>query len=182
MKIEIECKLHLKNPEQIRSKLTELQAEDRGEVLEKNWVFDQGSKLRDSNSLLRLRIHDAEESGLITHKAPAQTGVFKSKHETETMVENAANMRHILEKLGYSVCWYYEKRRHTYILDGLTLVLDTTPELGVYIEIEGSADQEIAELLQKLGLDISNNTQASYAMIWRRHCLQQGREFCDWKF
>ena len=182
MKIEIECKLHLTAPELVRSRLAELGAEDRGEVLEQNWVFDQETTLRDSHTLLRLRVHDNEESGLVTHKTPAEGGIFKSKHETETRVENAANMRHILEKLGYSVCWYYEKKRHTYILSGLTLVLDTTPELGVFIEIEGSNDQEISEQLEKLGLDVSDNTLESYPNIWRQHCQKQGREFCNWKF
>lgn len=182
MKIEIECKLHLDNPEKVKELLTQLGAEDMGEVYEKNWVFEKDGNLRESRTLLRLRMHDDETAGIVTHKTPATEGRFKSRHETETVVENAANMRLIFESLGYTVDWYYEKKRHTYKYDGMSIVLDTTPELGVFIEIEGSNDEEIEILLGKIELDINDNIMESYPAIWRKNCQKQGCAFCDWKF
>ncbi len=182
MKIEIECKLHLDNPGSVKSKLHEIGADDKGEVFEKNWVFDKNSTLAEARTLLRLRMHNNESSGIVTHKTPAKEGKFKSKKETETRVENAANMRHIFESLGYQVTWYYEKKRHSFYLDQMTIVLDTTPELGVFIEIEGSNDEEIESLINKLDLDINDNIMVSYPVIWREHCQKSGKAFCNWKF
>ena len=182
MKIEIECKLHLENPEAVRSKLIEIGAADKGEVYEKNWVFDKDSTLKTSRTLLRLRMHNNETSGIVTHKIPAKEGKFKSKQETETKVENAANMRHIFESLGYTVSWYYEKKRHSFYFENMTIVLDTTPELGIFIEIEGSSDKEIESLLNRLDLDSDDNIMVSYPVIWSEHCKKAGKPFCDWKF
>ncbi len=182
MNLEIECKLHLEEPSAVANRLRELDAEDKGEVYEKNWVFDKDEELQGKRALLRLRIHNNEKGGLLTHKTPAETGKFKSKHETETKVENAANLRFILESLGYSVHWYYEKKRHTFLIDGMTVVLDKTPVLGTFIEIEGHSDAEIEELLQRLNLDITTNIMLSYPAIWDNYCQENNRVFCDWKF
>ncbi len=182
MNLEIECKLHLESPATVITRLRELDAADRGEVYEKNWVFDRNGELQEQRALLRLRTHDDETCGLLTHKTPAQTGKFKSKHETETKVEDAANLRFILESLGYSINWYYEKKRHTFLIADMTVVLDTTPILGTFIEIEGRSDGEIEALLERLGLDINDNIMLSYPAIWDNHCQKNHMAFCDWKF
>ncbi len=184
MNIEIECKLHLPDPAAVSAKLELLGATDLGKVYEQNWVFDKDSELRNSESLLRLRRHDDAEYGILTHKTKIRQkeGKFKSRREIETRVEDAGKMQLIIESLGYAVSWYYEKHRHTFKLDNMVIVLDKTPELGVFIEIEAETEDMIEELLNRLDLDIKDNIMMSYPAIWSEHCSKTGRDFCDWRF
>lgn len=183
MNIEIECKILLQDPVRTRSLISRLGCEDKGEVFEQNWVFDKDRELESSLSLLRLRVNNNNEWGILTHKSPLAEKEFKRRREIETKVENAANLRLILESLGYGKTWYYEKRRHTFIYnEKAEIVLDRTPVLGTYIEIESDSESSIHDLLHELELDIADNLVISYREIWRQHCSSVNIPFCDWMF
>lgn len=181
MKHEIECKLRLSA--EIDEKINSLGAEYHGKVYEQNWVFDKGGELADKRQLLRLRVIDNAKTGIITHKAPASDEKeYKKRIETEVVVDNADNTRHIFEALGYTVDWYYEKFRQSWELEGCEIVVDTMPHIGQFIEIEADSEQSITDIIQRLGLDHNDNSKLSYRQIWFEHCQQNNLDFGDWRF
>lgn len=179
---ELECKLKIDSPEEIAYRLNNLGAVSHHEVFERNWIFDRNGELKQKLELLRLRILDDNTWGILTHKCPAPEKTYKCRIETETRVENAQNARLILESLGYTAEWYYEKRRNSWNYGGGEIVIDELPRLGFFIEIEAESEDVIDELLLALGLNKRDNLKSNYRQLWLSYCKKHHHPFTDWKF
>ena len=179
---ELECKLRLADPEGIAARLAGLGAEYHGAVFERNWVFDRKGELCRKSELLRLRVLDGNGWGVLTHKRPVEGTPYKCRIETETRVENAENARHIFESLGYAGEWYYEKRRRSWNLRGLEVVIDELPQLGFFLEIEAESAEAIDGLLAELGLRREENIMSNYRQLWCDYCAERNLPCTDWKF
>jgi len=114
MTIERECKIPVPDARATGERLRRLGAESQVRHYERNWVFDTADQsLFHRDVLLRLRTVDGHEDGLLTVKGPAANAAFKSREEIEVTVDDAATARTLLAALGYTVVWYYEKRRES---------------------------------------------------------------------
>ncbi|MEJ7709753.1 MAG: CYTH domain-containing protein [Pyrinomonadaceae bacterium] len=76
---------------------------------------------------------------------------MKSQREDETEVANAKEMIAVLEGLGYKPSLIYEKRRKTWNIGGVEVVLDELP-FGLFAEIEGEEEDIISA---EISLDLS---------------------------
>jgi adenylate cyclase, class 2 len=150
MAIEIEKKFHLKpgQAEKIIRRLKKLGAEYKGKFLERNYLH-KGGVLDGKAAFLRLR--KINKTAVLTYKEQvvgknknSTDSDIKQKLEFETSVGNVAEMEAIIEKLGYKLTLYYEKKRKVYHLPGAEVVIDELP-FGVYMEIEGS-EKTIAKI------------------------------------
>ncbi|MDR0867452.1 MAG: class IV adenylate cyclase [Planctomycetota bacterium] len=187
MAIELECKISLtaEAAAQLRARLTAIGAKFHGEEFEQNWVFDRDGELLARRETLRVRVNNHRESGSLTHKRPlvATDDRYKSREEIETQVENAANVRAILQALGYAPSWYYEKRRQTWRDENFCIVLDTLPEIGIFVEIEAPDEAGLSAMLDRLHLDRAASKNLSYAEWWRQHCgTERGEPMRECKF
>lgn len=180
--LELECKLTLPDPERILRILRETGAADHGCVFEQNWVYDREGELLVRQELLRLRVTNYNQWGIVTHKRPSVETAYKCRVETECRVEDAGQMRVILESLGYRTEWFYEKYRHSWTHEGCEVVIDLLPELGHFIEIEAADEASIDRMLVAFGLDKQQNLLASYRQIWIDHCAKFGRPVGEWRF
>lgn len=179
---ELECKLKISDPKALAATLHSLGADFHGRALEKNWVFDRNGELKAKWELLRLRMVGDEESGEITHKAPAPEGEYKCRIETQTKVADAASARAIFEALGYKNEWYYEKYRSHFEYLGCEVVIDEMPVVGSFIEIEAPDEATIDCILNNLGIEKEGDMKLNYRQIWRTYCEEHGLPFGDWKF
>ncbi len=179
---ELECKLKLSDPAGLIARLAGLGATDHGTVFEHNEIFDRSGELSERRELLRIRVLDGNDWGLLTHKRPAPEGDFKCRVETETRVESADAARTIFESLGYRREWVYEKRRRSWSLGACEIVLDELPELGYFMEIEAPDEATIDGMLRTLGLARQADMKLNYRQIWRDHCARTGRNCSDWRF
>lgn len=88
--------------------------------------------------------------------------------ETEMEVPSIEEGNAILEQLGFNFRNYQEKKRTTYILDGVEIDIDTWPLIPMYIEIEDDSESKIYSIIKKLGLQekriVSCNTDEVYRM------------------
>ena len=152
MSIEIEKKYRLKEDQRdtLVRRLAELGATPEGEAFEENVLYD-GAELKQGNCVLRLR--RVGNRALLTYKErlPGASPI-KHQREEETEVEDADVMHAILEALGYRPRVVYEKRRETWRLGTVEIVLDELP-FGLFMEIEGSA-AEIEATEESLALDL----------------------------
>lgn len=136
---------------------------------EMNTLYDlQGDPLRARGALLRLREYGDKWTLTYKDKSAGQ-GKHKSRPEIETQVENGQAMAQILEALGYTPRFSYEKFRSEWSDDHGHVVLDETP-VGNFGEIEGAPDW-IDRIAARLGISEKQYITASYSELfaeWKR--------------
>jgi adenylate cyclase class 2 len=177
---EIECKIPIPDRESFVQRLIDCEAQDHGDVLERNWVFDaEDGRLEADASLLRLRQAGKES---ITFKGPVLGGQFRRREELEVGIDDIDTMRLLLDRLGFRQIWFYEKMRHTWTYRDCEIVLDEMPEIGAYVEVEGTSDEAIANVLEDLGLDRSQHVPGSYRCLFSEHLQLRGEEMREMRF
>jgi adenylate cyclase, class 2 len=139
---------------------------------EDNYLFDfSDQSLRSCQSVLRVRL--AAGGCYLTYKGPPrQEGIFKTREELETRIEEAATLLQILERIGMRIGFRYQKYRREFALNGVHLAVDETP-IGNYAELEGSEDG-IRDLARNLGIAESQFMRQSYYALYLEHCKNNG--------
>lgn len=182
MTVETEVKIQINDLDGLRQKLLHLNARQICERhFEENLVLDTAEgRLRAGACLLRVRKTKDRES--VTFKGPPRpSGIFKSREEEETAVENADVLLEIFSQIGMKIWFKYEKYREEFSVptgsgqSGEVLAaLDVTP-IGQYLELEGS-EEGIREAAIMLGLGESQFLRDSYYALYVRFCREQGKE------
>lgn len=163
MGIEIEKKYRMTQAqrERVIARLHAVGAEDCGEEFEENTLYGGGSLDVKKNAL---RLRKVGERVILTYKErDASASAIKHQREDETRVEDGAAMDAILDALGYQPALVYEKRRRTFRLPGIEVVIDELP-FGLYLEIEGE-DRAILEAEKQLELDDLDTENATYPQL-----------------
>jgi len=172
--LEIEVKLKIPDTQVniIRDKINALGFQTKEAVAyENNIVFDtQDKQLKKNHHLLRLRQKD--DKTILTFKRPSSQSdastIYKIREEIETEVANFANTKTIIEGLGYTVYFIYEKYREIFSrpVDSVELMLDRTP-IGYFLEIEGT-EAQIDATATALGFSKTDYITANYLSLFRR--------------
>ncbi len=147
---------------------------------EDNWCFDTpDQRLRQEGCLFRLR---RDRRARLTYKEPAATAdtAFKIRQEYEIEVSDFAQAREILEKLGFTPIFRYEKYRETYRYQDAEILFDDTP-LGIFMEIEASRET-IETIIIQLDLDTAPRLTAGYAEIFQAVCTAYALSVTDMTF
>jgi len=169
---EIELKFPVDDVVALRSKAGELGFWLETErTFESNTLYDSPERsLRAKKQILRIRWYG--QKCTLTHKRKSDDDAdpkYKTRIETETVVEDGEALAEIFCQLGYSAAFRYEKFRTEWGAEGGGhLVLDETP-VGVWAELEG-APEWIDAMLEKLGVDVGRCLTDSYGSL-----------FLDWK-
>jgi len=179
---EIEAKIRIGDPEAFRRRMADLARTPGETVFEVNRLFDDADRsLRERGSALRVR----EEFRLpdrvrlrtvLTFKGPLAAGPMKRRPEVELQVEAAEPLVAILEALGLSEAFRYEKRRTSFAGGGCEVVLDEVPHLGWFAEVEGPTEKAVLAELADLGLSDAPLIRASYIRLLREHLESLGRD------
>lgn len=142
---------------------------------ELNTLFDlRGRTLRRKGALLRLRKYG--ELWVLTFKAKASLGRFKSRKEIETGVENGEALAAILESAGFSPLFSYEKFRSEWSDGQGHLVIDDTP-IGDFGELEGPGSW-IDSTARKLNIKPTEYITDSYSVLflkWQRRTRSKAK-------
>jgi adenylate cyclase class 2 len=138
-------------------------------TIESDQLFDHPSAdLRNADQLLRLRRSGSHST--VTYKGPASRERYKSREEIEFDVSDPDAFELVLNRLGYTKGFRYEKYRTKFAApaagSGL-ITIDETP-IGVYLELEGPA-YWIDETAARLGFSESQYSTASYAALYREY-------------
>lgn len=145
---------------------------------EMNTLYEHpGGELRKRGALLRLREYGPKWTLTYKDKTSPQSDRHKSRREIETVVENGPAMAQILEALGYSPSFRYEKFRSEWSDSTGHVVLDETP-IGTFGEIEGPPEW-IDATAQRLNISIEQYLKESYAELfaaWKRKTRSEATE------
>jgi adenylate cyclase class 2 len=174
---EIEIKFPVSDPAAFQSRLTALGFHlDTPRTFEHNTLYDTPARdLRDRKEILRIRQYGPLCT--VTHKRkpasdePVDTTRYKIRIETETAVAEGAALAAILQQLGYTPAFVYEKYRsewsHPLASDSNLvghLVIDETP-IGTWAELEGPTGW-IDSTLTELSIDPATCTADSYGTLF----------------
>jgi len=173
--VETEVKIPFAgNPQQARALIERHgYAVSESRKLESDQLFDHvGAELKAADQLLRLRRSGARST--VTYKGPAARERYKSREEIEFDVSDASNFELVLNRLGYTPGFRYEKYRTKFagapepgIITPGVITIDETP-IGVFLELEGPPDW-IDSTALRLGLSPSEYCTASYAALYREY-------------
>lgn len=162
MALEMELKYIDADHIRLRGLLESLSARPMGRYFEENLVFDDAERsLKEKGILLRLRLKKGQ--AVLTVKRPPSGEVdsrLKVFEELETPVHDYEVMWSILEALGFSVAFAYEKVREKWEMGGSFICLDTLP-FGDYVEIEGDGES-VPRCAQLLELSSEKSTKETY--------------------
>ncbi len=139
-------------------------------TFEDNWLFDTPAcHLAKQHCLLRLRRYGDRIE--LTWKEPVLSVPenFKVRKEITITVSDLDATRTLLERLGYTVWFRYQKYRSLYRFNELQIMLDETP-IGMYVELEGEP-QAIETTLQQWGWpDLPRITATYYDLFVQARC------------
>ncbi len=134
---------------------------------ESNHLFDlPDGRFSKRGEVLRLR--RVGDEAWLTYKGPFHgSGRIKKRRELETVLGDGEAVEGILEALGLTETFRYEKYRAVYSLDALTITLDETP-IGIFVELEGEPEQILATS-RAMGLDLDQGMSLSYPRLYDLH-------------
>jgi predicted adenylyl cyclase CyaB len=148
--IEIEVKIRIENPAEMKQKLIAQGCVITMErFLERNLFYD----FRAGGLLIKkeaLRLRTIGKRSWLTFKGPVRgSRSFKVREEFESEVRNAPQFRKILKALGLQPIFQYRKRRIHLRKGRLKICLDET-SVGNFIELEGRRN-EIIKFAKTMG-------------------------------
>lgn len=126
------------------------------------------------NKWVRLRETNGKTTITIKHilneKLQAEYGTkMQPVLETEMEVPSIESGNAILEQLGFSFRNYQEKKRVTYELDNSEIDIDSWPLIPPYAEIEGENDEQIYDIVGKLGLSEKEIVSCNTADVYKKY-------------
>ncbi len=172
MALEIEKKYRLTKRQRasVLQRLTEIGASLLGAEFEVNTLYS-GAELEVGKSILRLR--RVGDKATLTYKERFPGGAIKYQREDETVVNDPNAMKKILGALGFKPSLLYEKRRETWTLGKIEIVIDELP-FGLFMEIEGS-EKGIRSTERKIGLKDLKVEPLTYPQLTLKHGQRKGK-------
>lgn len=147
--------------------------------LQEDCLLDTADRqLRARGTALRLRMEAGKSR--VTFKGPVQPGVMKVREEWETLVGDGETLLRILEALGFTPWFRYQKYREEYSLLDVIVAVDETPA-GAYVELEGS-EEGIDAAAVRLGRTRADYLIQSYHTLFALHRQHTGGQASDMLF
>ncbi|MFB3853010.1 MAG: class IV adenylate cyclase [Vicinamibacterales bacterium] len=178
--LEREIKLRFQGPAEARAAIVGLGASPmRGRRLQEDYLLDTpDGRLRGQQCVLRVRIEPGKS--LLTFKGPMQPSAMKLREELETVVGDGDTLLRLLEQLGFTVSFRYQKYREEFGYTETILAVDETP-IGTFVEIEGS-ENGINEAAAALGRTADEYLADSYRSLFSQYCQERGLTATDMLF
>ena len=145
MHTEYEVRVLEIDEKKIKEKLEKL-AKFEWDHVQRRYVYDFIPK--EDNKWIRLRTNGDKTTLTIKNLVSSEIDGTK---ELEIVVDDFDNTNLILSELGYKPRGYQENRRIQYKIDNVEIDIDYWPFIPTYLEIEGSSEKEVYEVLEKLG-------------------------------
>ena len=146
---------------EVEKKLKELGADFSWDRLQKRYVYDFIPKI--DGKWIRLRTN-GDKTTLTIKNVVSST--IDGTQELEIVVDDFEKTNLLLNELGFVAKGYQENRRRQYILDGVEIDIDSWPLIPTYLEIEGKSEQEVYQVLEKLGISRDSSTSRDVEGIY----------------
>ena len=180
MALEREIKLPFNSASEARTAVLATGATPRGKRrLQQDSLLDTADGfLRGRGCALRLRVEPGQV--FVTFKGPVEPSTAKLREELETGVQDAAILMGILNELGFTVWFRYEKYREEFAGTDVVIAVDDTP-IGTFVEIEGSLEG-ISTTAKALGFTEADYVLHSYRRLFLDYCASRQQPATDMLF
>ncbi len=132
--LEIEIKTRSDDNQGVERLLLEKGATPLGELDQVDEYFNHPCRdFAQTDEALRLR---RDTNGKMTYKGPKMDRFTKTREEIEMDIDDPDKLALILVRLGFRRVAKVTKRRKEYLLDGITISLDSVEGLGDFVELE----------------------------------------------
>ncbi len=162
MHTEYEVRLLEIDVDKFIHKLEELGAVFEWDLLQRRYVYDFIPKLE--GKWIRLRTNGKKTTLTIKNLVSSE---IDGTQELEIEVDDFEKCNLILQELGYQAKGYQENRRIQYTLNGVEIDIDSWPLIPTYLEIEGSSEEEVYQVLELLGYKREDCTTRDVDGIYR---------------
>lgn len=154
---EIEVRFLDIDKESLIDRLRTLGAEDHGEeLLDERIIFDKDLEWQKAAKFIRLRTKGGKTRLAYKNRQNPHEPSAHGTEEIEFEVSDIALAEALLERLGYEVFRYQQKRRHTFSLGTVHVDIDTWPQIPTYVELEGDSEDDLKAAASELNLDWDN--------------------------
>lgn len=144
---------------ELKSRLSELNAEFISEEIQINYVLENPEKTFPSGDYLRIRQINPQINGgriELTYKEKTESKQLRESNELTVEINDLNSGLKLLRKLGFQIKAKAEKHRISFSLMGSRLDFDTWKEMDYpepYLEIEVSEDLQIQKIVKLLGIE-----------------------------
>lgn len=147
---EIEAKILEVNRKELEARLKEVGARKIADRKIFALFFDfSDRRLKKEKAILRLRKDD--EGAFLCVKKKTRKGRFKDLDEFEVKVSDFDETIKIISSLGFVETKMIEKKRISYLLEGIGIEIDEIEGIPPFAEIEAPSEKEIVDVAKKLG-------------------------------
>jgi adenylate cyclase class 2 len=146
MHTEIEERILEVNKDEVINKLESLGAKKVGDWFQKRYVYDFIPKV--GGKWIRLRTNGLSTTLTIKNIVSSE---IDGTQELEITVDDFEKTNLILNELGYEAKSYQENRRIQYEYGDVEIDIDYWPGIPTYLEIEGTSEEDVYDVLNKLG-------------------------------
>ncbi len=169
MNIEYEATFPNIDKDDMRSRLVAVDAVlVRPEYTQKRIPFYLPNKEDADNSWLRVR----DEGDKVTLSLKKHDGKqIENQKELCLGVNSFDDAVELLESIGCLRKSYQETRRELWVLDGVEITIDEWPFLDPFVEVEGSDENMVRIVSEKLGFDYS---KALFCAVGELYVLKYG--------
>lgn len=165
--LEIECRFLEINKDALIKKLRELDASDRGEDMFHEFIF-YDKDLTWKNTKKMVRVRKTKDNVSIAYKFH-QFETIDGTQEIELNVDSMEQAKLFLESVGLCCVREQEKIRHTFLLDDVSVDIDTFPLIPTYVELEGESEIVLKKTAAKLGFDWKDAVFENPRIIIEKH-------------
>ena len=126
-----------------------------------------------NNSKKWIRVRQTNDITTIAVKhilAPNKTNI-QQMLETEIEVPSIKEANNLLEALGFSHKSYQEKERTTYVLEDYEFDIDTWPGIPTYVEVEGKSEEDLENILNRIGYSMKDTVSCTADEIYEKYGL-----------
>ncbi len=155
--LEIEIKAYCDNHTEVLRRLKSLGGAFQEKILEHDVYYNHPCRdFAQTDEALRTRSID--KKSFLTYKGPKLDRMTKTRVEREVEFRDVETVMCILAELGFTTVDTVDKERVVYLLNDITVCLDTVYELGTFVELEKLGDdkenieRELFDWASKLGL------------------------------
>ena len=138
-------------------------AEKKDEFLQRRYTYDFNPVI--PHKWIRLRTNG--KTSTLTIKEIKDKQAIDGTLELETIVGDFDITNEILNTLGYIPKNYQENYRKIYLLDNTEISIDSWPLIPTYVEIEGKTNDDVLNVLSKLGYTMDDVTTLDVVSIYK---------------
>ncbi len=165
---EVEVKARVSNLSVILKKLEEIGCKLSEPVIQKDIIFLQNGTIYPvGKGKLAVRIRE-QDSKFIFNLKQSQNNELDN-YEREVVIDNPAQMKDIIIKLGFYEAVHVSKTRRKCRYQGMEICIDQVDQLGSFIEVEKISEgnglkiqEELFSFLKSLGVKEEERVKTGY--------------------